>query len=283
MFCYQTAAYRRGEGIASVITFGSPVDTARRSRSACPRRSRRGAAGSLADTCCRAPGAARLGQPHRLPHARPGQGACASRSSFVRQLHDREALLPRERQRRFLQDDGWVAWPGPALAELLRQFVAHNRMLSGGFVIDGPPRHARRHRLPDACFVGEVDEIAAAPARARHPPRRAAGRHLRGHPARRALRPRRRLDGARRARGPPSPTGSHWREGDGPLPVHAVQVDDVAGDGGRRRRPGNDRRAVGHGVEPGGRASAWSLARARGRRHRSHRAPRPRALARGRA
>src|SRR4029077_1521010 len=27
MFCYQAAAYRRGEGIASVITFGSPVDT----------------------------------------------------------------------------------------------------------------------------------------------------------------------------------------------------------------------------------------------------------------
>src|SRR5213082_4098447 len=27
MFCYQTAAVRRSEGLASVITFGSPVDT----------------------------------------------------------------------------------------------------------------------------------------------------------------------------------------------------------------------------------------------------------------
>src|SRR5437763_5721698 len=27
MFCYQTAAFRRSEGIGSVITFGSPVDT----------------------------------------------------------------------------------------------------------------------------------------------------------------------------------------------------------------------------------------------------------------
>ena len=26
MFCYQTAAYLRGEGIDTVITFGSPVD-----------------------------------------------------------------------------------------------------------------------------------------------------------------------------------------------------------------------------------------------------------------
>ena len=27
MFCYQAAAYRRSEGLASLITFGSPVDT----------------------------------------------------------------------------------------------------------------------------------------------------------------------------------------------------------------------------------------------------------------
>ena len=38
---------------------------------------------------------------------------------FVRQLHDREALLPRERQRRFLMGEGWVAWPGPALADFI--------------------------------------------------------------------------------------------------------------------------------------------------------------------
>src|SRR5207248_8392718 len=27
MFCYQTAAYRRGAGLSSLVTFGSPVDT----------------------------------------------------------------------------------------------------------------------------------------------------------------------------------------------------------------------------------------------------------------
>jgi putative long chain acyl-CoA synthase len=27
MFCYQAAAYRRSEGLSSLITFGSPVDT----------------------------------------------------------------------------------------------------------------------------------------------------------------------------------------------------------------------------------------------------------------
>lgn len=39
---------------------------------------------------------------------------------FVLALHDREALLPRERQRQFLAAGGWVAWPGPALADLSR-------------------------------------------------------------------------------------------------------------------------------------------------------------------
>ncbi|MGV7904162.1 hypothetical protein PJN93_30595, partial [Mycobacterium kansasii] len=63
--------------------------------------------------------------------------AVRSRLDFVRQLHDRDALLPREDQRRFLEADGWVAYAGPAVADLLKQFVVHNRMLTGGFAIDG--------------------------------------------------------------------------------------------------------------------------------------------------
>jgi putative long chain acyl-CoA synthase len=83
-----------------------------------------------------------------------------ARIDFIRQLHDREALLPRERQRRFLEGEGWVAWPGPALADLMDQIVLHNRLLQGGFVIED-----RMVTLADiSCavlsFVGEVDEIA---------------------------------------------------------------------------------------------------------------------------
>ncbi|NED63312.1 hypothetical protein G3I15_20500, partial [Streptomyces sp. SID10244] len=52
-----------------------------------------------------------------------------SRVDFLRKLHDRDALLPREDQRRFIEAEGWVAWSGPAVAELLRQFVVHNRMM----------------------------------------------------------------------------------------------------------------------------------------------------------
>ena len=35
--------------------------------------------------------------------------------------------------------DAYVGWSGPAIVELLRQFVAQNRMMTGGFVIGDRP------------------------------------------------------------------------------------------------------------------------------------------------
>ncbi|MCV7093641.1 AMP-binding protein [Mycobacterium kubicae] len=158
MFCYQTAAYRRSEGLASIVTFGSAVD-------------------SLG------------GLPFGIPAALAGRGAqlvadhifnrlsvsgwmartgfqlldpiktIRARWDFLRQLHDREALLPREQQRRFLEVDGWVAWSGPAVAELLRQFVVHNRMMAGGAVIDGTLITLAEITCPVLAFIGEIDDI----------------------------------------------------------------------------------------------------------------------------
>lgn len=158
MFCYQTAAYRRSEGLASVITFGAAVD-------------------SLG------------GLPFGIPAALAGRGAqlvadhvfnrlsvsgwmartgfqlldpiktVRARWDFLRQLHDREALLPREQQRRFLEVEGWVAWSGPAVAELLRQFVVHNRLMAGGAVIDGMLITLAEITCPVLAFIGEVDDI----------------------------------------------------------------------------------------------------------------------------
>ncbi|KKB99743.1 AMP-binding protein [Mycolicibacter arupensis] len=158
MFCYQTAAYRRSEGLASVITFGSAVD-------------------SLS------------GLPFGIPAALAGRGArlvadhvfnrlsvsgwmaragfqlldpiktVRARWDFLRQLHDRESLLPKEQQRRFLEVDGWVAWSGPAIAELLRQFVVHNRMMAGGAVIDGTLITLAEITCPVLAFIGEIDDI----------------------------------------------------------------------------------------------------------------------------
>ena len=160
MFAYQTAAYRRTEGIASLITFGSPVDI----RGGIPLGIPEGVAAQAAEVL-----AGTLGR-FAVPAWMSRTGfrmldpvkSLRQRVDFLRQLHDREALLPRERQRRFLLGEGWVAWPGPALADFMRQFVAHNRMLAGGFVIEDRLVTLADIDCPVLAFVGEVDEIAPA-------------------------------------------------------------------------------------------------------------------------
>ena len=163
MFCYQAAAFRRSEGLASLITFGSPVDTAAAMPLGLPEEFVSRAAGVIADSTL-----ARNAVPAWMSRLgfRMLDPVKATRQQidFLRQLHDREALLPRERQRRFLQAEGWVAWPGPALAEFMRQFIAHNRMLEGGFVIDERTVTLADIECPILTVVGEVDEIAPAPA-----------------------------------------------------------------------------------------------------------------------
>ncbi len=162
MFCYQAAAYRRGEGIESLITFGSPVDTRGALPLGIPEEVAEKAAGALAGIFGRTAVPAwmsrtgfRLLDPVK---------AMRQRLEFVRQLHDREALLPRERQRRFLMGEGWVAWPGPAVADFMRQFIAHNRMLQGGFVVEDRTVTLADIARPVLTVVGTVDEIAPAPA-----------------------------------------------------------------------------------------------------------------------
>jgi putative long chain acyl-CoA synthase len=160
MFAYQTAAFRRTEGIASLITFGSPVDI----RGGIPLGIPEGVAAQSAEVLASVFG--RFAVPAWM--SRTGfrmldpVKSLRQRIDFLRQLHDREALLPRERQRRFLLGEGWVAWPGPALADFMRHFVAHNRMLAGGFVIEDRLVTLADIECPVLSFVGEVDEIAPA-------------------------------------------------------------------------------------------------------------------------
>ncbi|MGH3242275.1 MAG: AMP-binding protein [Spirillospora sp.] len=162
MFVYQAAAYRRSEGVESIVTFGSPADTSVGLPFGLP--------GWLASE-----GVERVPDWILGGFAVPGWvtrfgfqllspvKSVRSRVDFIRQLHDRERLAPRERQRRFLERDGWVSWPGPALAEFVRQFVQHNRMLTGGFVIGDRLVTLADITCPVLTFVGEVDEIAPPP------------------------------------------------------------------------------------------------------------------------
>ncbi len=159
MFVYQAAAYRRGKGIDSLVTFGSPVDTTAPLPIPLSPEVVARLAGELVDSGLFSkvalPGwMVRLGFKMLSP-AKSVQG----RIQFLLALHDREALLPRERQRRFLDQTGWTAYSGPAIAELLEQFITHNRMLQGGFVIDDRLVTLADIDLPVLTFVGATDTI----------------------------------------------------------------------------------------------------------------------------
>jgi putative long chain acyl-CoA synthase len=158
MFCYQAAAYRRSKTVASIVAFGSPVDTLAALPMGIPANMGAAVADFMADHVFN-----RLDIPSWL--ARTGfqmmdpLKTAKARIDFVRQLHDREALLPREQQRRFLESEGWIAWSGPAISELLKQFIAHNRMMTGGFAISGQMVTLTDITCPILAFVGEVDDI----------------------------------------------------------------------------------------------------------------------------
>ncbi|MGY1875374.1 acyl-CoA synthetase [Nocardia gipuzkoensis] len=158
MFAYQTAAYRYGKGVDSIVTFGSPVDIVAGMPFGLPYGMVSDVADFLADhVVTRLPitdSMVRIGFQLLDPVK-----TAKSRIDFLRQLHDREALLPKERQRRFLNSDGWVGYAGPAAADLLKQFVAHNRLMLGGFVIRDHPISLAELKCPILAFVGEVDDI----------------------------------------------------------------------------------------------------------------------------
>jgi putative long chain acyl-CoA synthase len=159
MFAYQAAAFRRGDGIDSLVTFGSPADTtAPLPIPISPEAATRIATGLIESGVLRRLAlprwATRLGFMLLSP-AKTVQG----RVQFLLALHDREALLPRERQRRFLDSEGWTAYSGPAIAELLEQFVTHNRMLEGGFVIGDRLVTLADITTPVLTVVGTTDSI----------------------------------------------------------------------------------------------------------------------------
>ncbi|WP_255730014.1 acyl-CoA synthetase [Mycobacterium sp. PSTR-4-N] len=158
MFAYQTAAYRRSKDLASIIAFGSPVDTLAALPMNLPASLAPAAADFMADhvfSRIDIPGwMARTGF-QMLDPIKTAQ----SRLEFLLQLHDREALLPREQQRRFLASEGWIAWSGPAISELLKQFIAHNRMMTGGFSVHGDLVTLSDIDCPVLAVVGEVDDI----------------------------------------------------------------------------------------------------------------------------
>lgn len=162
MFAYQVAAYRRTRGLSSLITFGSPVHLHRslpnvddaiterllallRAVIAVPLERIDGLPGAVTSTAFKLVGARK---------------ELSQIADFVRKLHDRQALIKRESRRIFLGGEGFVAWPGPAFRTFVDELIVHNRMFSGGIVIDGRTVALADIRCPILYFVGTRDEIA---------------------------------------------------------------------------------------------------------------------------
>jgi putative long chain acyl-CoA synthase len=161
MFAYQAAAYRRSNGVASLVTFGSSVDLHSGLPGNLP-------AEFLGDSIDRFSDL----QERLMPEGIPSWATRLSfqmmdpiktvqqRIDFVRRLYDRETLQQKEGMRRFLEVDGWTAFPGPALREFMKQLVAGNRLLQGGLVIDGQSVTLADLTCPILVFVGMSDSIA---------------------------------------------------------------------------------------------------------------------------
>lgn len=166
MFAYQCAAHRRTKGIASVITFGSPVDIHR----SVPNFS--DAFAEKVTQTMRTVLGGPLARVEGLPGAFTSLGfkmlgmrkELGQFGDFLGKLHDRQALEKREAKRLFLRGDGFVAWPGPAFRTFVDEFIVANRMATGGFVIDGRTVSLADIECPILCFVGERDEMASPAA-----------------------------------------------------------------------------------------------------------------------
>ncbi len=160
MFCYQAAAFRKSDGVASIIAMGSPVDLHRQ----------------LAideDLTERITAGLRSVFQWPLSHIEglpstftaPAFKLFSARKEamalfdFVRNLHDRKALEKREAKRLFLGGQGFVAWPGPAFRKFVDEVVVGNRLASGGFVVDGHTVTLADLTCPILYFVGSRDEM----------------------------------------------------------------------------------------------------------------------------
>lgn len=163
MFCYQTAAYRKGRGLASLVTFGAPVDIHRNTPV------------ELHDTlAAKLIGFARRAMGGPIEDLRGLPGTLSSRGfklmaprqevkhlvQLLGLLPDREALAELEPKRRFLGGEGFIAWPGPALRTFIDEFVVGNRMKTGGFVVAGRTVALADIECPILAFVGELDDLA---------------------------------------------------------------------------------------------------------------------------
>ena len=156
IFCYTAAAYLAGSAVASVVALGSPLTTLDIDRVIPP-----GLFWDLVGIESRIVG--KTGLPkwfvRQMFNWTSPQRNIRNDIEFLLALHDRESLLPREPQRKFLKRGAWISWSGPALVELL-EIMEDNRLVEGGVVIGERTVGFADITCPVLVFIGEADVLA---------------------------------------------------------------------------------------------------------------------------
>ena len=167
LFVYQVVAYRKCRDVASVITFGSPVDFQRN----LPRNFDRDLTHNVVSSVRNALSGALDSVPGLPGNFTSLVFKMVSPSKEIKYLRmmfgildDKEALSKVEPMRRFLGGEGFVAWPGPAFRSFLDNVVVQNRMMVGGFVVNDHTVSMADITCPILYFVGEQDEFARPPS-----------------------------------------------------------------------------------------------------------------------
>ncbi|OUS12513.1 hypothetical protein A9Q89_06420 [Gammaproteobacteria bacterium 53_120_T64] len=161
IFCYLAAAYRKSENVGSVVSFAAPVNLY---ENFLP-----GVSDEATLKVLEAIGGAI--PKGILPSAIPGWASrnlfrmlapvkqLQSWLSLLKMIDNRSAILKGEDQRSFMSD-GFVAWPGPAMVEFMRQMLMGNRMVTGGCVIEGRTVSLSDISCPMLAVIGGGDTIA---------------------------------------------------------------------------------------------------------------------------
>ncbi|HEY5855211.1 MAG TPA: AMP-binding protein [Aldersonia sp.] len=156
IFCYLAAAYLNSTGVASIFGLGSPVENLP-IQHLLPERLYRDLTRAHSKVLERT-GLPRWAVQQMFNWSSP-QRTIKTDLEFLAALHDRESLLPREPQRKFLKRGAWIGWSGPAIAELVAA-LSEDRLVGGGIVIGDRTVGLADITCPILAFIGEADPFA---------------------------------------------------------------------------------------------------------------------------
>ena len=166
IFCYLATAYRNSANVASIFTFGAPVNIYKNFFPGVPDEVTTKFFETLGNAIPKSltPSVIPAWATKNLFKLMSPSKEIKRWISFLGSLHDRDALLQTEEGRSFLGGEGFVAWPGPALSEFLQQMLLGNRLVSGGCIIEGRAISLTEITCPILVVIGSNDEIARAPS-----------------------------------------------------------------------------------------------------------------------